>query len=93
MNGNVLSSPPMEISFQTIGRIVTRIVVDTVRVGNDQYVTILYAGTHDGQVLKLVQKRKGDKFVLLTIWSLEELNQDKSPIRNMILAQVKYLKY
>ena len=35
-------------------------------------VTLVYAGTQDGQILKLVQKKKGEKLMLLTSWILEE---------------------
>jgi hypothetical protein len=50
--------------------------------------TLVYAGTQDGQILKLVQKKKGEKFILLTSWILDENNNEKSPVRNMVLAQV-----
>ena len=88
MNGNVYSSPPMEIAFQVINKIITRLVTETVRVSNDQYVTVVYAGTQDGHVLKLVQKKKEDKFLHLTSWILEETIQDKSAVRNLVLAPV-----
>ena len=78
----------MEIAFQTSHRILTRLVTDSVPLTADQQATVLYAGTQDGQVLKLVQKKKGEKFVLLTSWQLDENNLEKSPVRNLVLAQV-----
>ncbi len=86
MNGNVYSSPPMEIAFQMSNTIITRLVTDY---NNDNQMTLVYAGTQDGQILKLVQKKKGEKFILLTSWILDENNNEKSPVRNMVLAQVK----
>jgi hypothetical protein len=85
MNGNVYSSPPMEIAFQMSNTIITRLVTDY---NNDNQMTLVYAGTQDGQILKLVQKKKGEKFILLTSWILDENNNEKSPVRNMVLAQV-----
>jgi len=85
MNGNIYSSPPMEIAFQLSNVIITRLVTDY---NNDNQVTLIYAGTQDGQVLKLVQKKKGEKFLLLTSWILEENMNEKSPVRNMVFAQV-----
>jgi hypothetical protein len=88
MNGNIYSSPPMEIGFQMSNIIITRLVTDYVNYNNDNQVVLIYAGTHDGQVLKLIQKKKGEKFILLTSWILEENTNEKLPVRNMILAQV-----
>ncbi len=85
MNGNVYSSPPMEIAFQMSNTIITRLVTDY---NNDNQMTVIYAGTQDGQVLKLAQKKKGEKFILLTSWILDDNNNEKSPVRNMVLAQV-----
>lgn len=85
MNGNVYSSPPMEIAFQISDTIITRLVTDY---NADNQITLAYVGTQDGQILKLVQKKKGEKFLLLTSWILEENSNEKSPIRNMILAPV-----
>lgn len=88
MNGNIYSSPPLEIGFQISNTIITRLVADSITYNNDNQITLLYAGTQDGQVLKLLQKKKGDKFTLLTAWILDENTNEKSPVRNMILAQV-----
>jgi hypothetical protein len=85
MNGNIYSSPPMEIAFQIFNTMITRLVTDY---NNDNQMILIYAGTQDGQVLKLVQKKKGEKYLLLTSWILDENNNEKSPVRNMILAQV-----
>jgi hypothetical protein len=84
MNGNIYSSPPMEIAFQIFNTMITRLVTDY---NNDNQMILIYAGTQDGQVLKLVQKKKGEKYLLLTSWILDENNNEKSPVRNMILAQ------
>ena len=92
MNGNVYSSPPMEIDFQMSNTIITRLVTDYINYNNDNQVTLIYAGTQDGQVLKLVQKKKGEKFLLLTSWILDENNNEKTPVRNMVLAQVNLNK-
>jgi hypothetical protein len=88
MNGNIYSSPPMEIGFQISNTILTRLVTDSINFNNDNQATLVYAGTQDGQVLKLVQKKKGEKFVLLTSWMLEENTNEKLPVRNMVLARV-----
>jgi hypothetical protein len=88
MNGNIYSSPPMEIAFQTSNLFITRLVTDSINSNNDNEITLIYAGTQDGQVLKLVQKKKGEKFILLTSWILDENINEKSPVRNMVLAQV-----
>ena len=88
MNGNVYSSPPMEIAFQMSDTIITRLVTDY---NKDNQMTLIYAGTQDGQILKLAQKKKGEKFVLLTSWMLDENQTEKSPVRNMVLAQVKQI--
>lgn len=85
MNGNVYSSPPMEIAFQISNTIITRLVTDY---NADNQMTLVYVGTQDGQVLKLVQKKKGEKFLLLTSWIVDENPNEKSPIRNLILASV-----
>lgn len=85
MNGNIYSSPPMEIGFQMSNIIITRLATDYI---NDNQVTLIYAGTQDGQILKLVQKKKGEKFLLLTSWILEENKNEKSPVRNIVLAHV-----
>jgi hypothetical protein len=89
MNGNIYSSPPMEIAFQMSNIIITRLVTDY---NNDNQVTLVYAGTQDGQVLKLVQKKKGEKFLLLTSWILDDSNNEKSPVRNLVLAQVNSIE-
>jgi hypothetical protein len=88
MSGNIYSSPPMEIGFQISNTILTRLVTDSINFNNDNQATLVYAGTQDGQVLKLVQKKKGEKFVLLTSWMLEENTNEKLPVRNMVLARV-----
>jgi hypothetical protein len=75
----------MEIAFQIFNTMITRLVTDY---NNDNQMILIYAGTQDGQVLKLVQKKKGEKYLLLTSWILDENNNEKSPVRNMILAQV-----
>jgi len=85
MNGNIYSSPPMEIAFQISNIIITRLITDY---NNDNQVILIYAGTQDGQILKLTQKKKGDQFILLTSWILEENNNEKSPVRNLVLAHV-----
>jgi hypothetical protein len=85
MNGNIYSSPPMEITFQISNIIITRLITDY---NNDNQVILIYVGTQDGQVLKLTQKKKGDKFILLTSWILEENTNEKSPVRNLVLAHV-----
>lgn len=90
MNGNVYSSPPMEIAFQLSDTIVTRLVTDY---NSENQMTLAYVGTHDGQVLKLVQKKKGEKFLLLTSWIVDENSNEKSPIRNMILASVRHQSF
>ncbi|CAF1214938.1 unnamed protein product [Adineta ricciae] len=87
MNGNIFSSPPMEIAFQTSDTIITRLVTDSINPNTDYPMTLIYAGTQDGQVLKLVQRKAGEKFILLTSWILDENINDKSPVRNMVLAQ------
>jgi hypothetical protein len=89
MNGNVVSMPPMEIAFQTTNKIITRLVTESIRSGNEQQTSIVYAGTHDGHVLKLVQRKRGEKFLLLTSWILHETDHDPSPVRNILLAQVR----
>ncbi len=78
----------MEIAFQTSNLFITRLVTDSINSNNDNEITLIYAGTQDGQVLKLVQKKKGEKFILLTSWILDENINEKSPVRNMVLAQV-----
>jgi hypothetical protein len=78
----------MEIAFQTSNLFITRLVTDSINYNNDNEITLVYAGTQDGQVLKLVQKKKGEKFILLTSWILDENINEKSPVRNMVLAQV-----
>jgi hypothetical protein len=85
MNGNIYSSPPMEIAFQISNLIITRLITDY---NNDNQGTLIYVGTQDGQILKLIQKKKGEKFLLLTSWILDEINNEKSPVRNMVFAQV-----
>ncbi len=85
MNGNIYSSPPMEIGFQISNLIITRLITDY---NNDNQGTLIYVGTQDGQILKLVQKKKGEKFLLLTSWILDEINNEKSPVRNIVFAQV-----
>jgi len=85
MNGNIYSLPPMEIGFQISNQIITRLITDY---NNDNQGTLIYVGTQDGQILKLVQKKKGEKFLLLTSWILDEINNEKSPVRNMVFAQV-----
>ncbi len=79
----------MEIAFQMSNIIITRLVTDY---NNDNQVTLVYAGTQDGQVLKLVQKKKGEKFLLLTSWILDDSNNEKSPVRNLVLAQVNSIE-
>ena len=69
--------------------IITRLVTDYINYNNDNQVTLIYAGTQDGQILKLVQMKKGEKLTLLTSWILDESNREKFSIQNMILAQVK----
>ncbi len=75
----------MEITFQISNIIITRLITDY---NNDNQVILIYVGTQDGQVLKLTQKKKGDKFILLTSWILEENTNEKSPVRNLVLAHV-----
>lgn len=78
----------MEIAFQISNTIITRLVTDY---NADNQMTLAYVGTQDGQVLKLVQKKKGEKFLLLTSWLLEENSNEKSPIRNLVLASVNQI--
>lgn len=85
MNGNIYSSPPMEIAYQMSYTIITRLVADY---NSENQVTLIYAGTQNGQVLKLVQKKKGEKFTLVTSWILDENNIESSPVRNMLLSPV-----
>lgn len=85
MNGNVFSSPPMEVVYQLSNTIVTRLVTET---NQESQMTIVYAATQDGQILKLVQRKKGEKYRLLTSWVLEENQNDQSAIRNMVYASV-----
>ena len=68
---------------------ITRLYTDSIQSTNDHRMTLIYAGTQDGQVLKLVQKKKGDRFILLTSWILEENGNERSPVRNLVLAQVR----
>lgn len=88
MNGNIHPSSSLKIAFQTSNSVITRLVADNINTNNDNQITLLYVGTQDGQVLKLVQRKKGEKFILLTSWILEENDNEKSPVRNMVLAQV-----
>jgi hypothetical protein len=44
MNGNIYSSPPMEIGFQISNIIITRLITDY---NNDNQVTLIYVGTQD----------------------------------------------
>ena len=78
----------MEIAFQTSDTIITRLVTDLINPNTDYPMTLIYAGTQNGQVLKLVQRKAGEKFILLTSWILDENINEKSPVRNMVLAQV-----
>lgn len=78
----------MEIAFQTSDTIITRLVTDSINSNTDYPMTLIYAGTQDGQVLKLLQRKAGEKFILLTSWILDENTNEKSPVRNMVLAQV-----
>ena len=89
MNGIVYSSSSMKINFQITNKIITHLVTDYIHYNNDNQVTLIYAGTQDGQILKLVQKNEGEEFILLTSWILDENLNEQASVRNMILAQVK----
>lgn len=85
MNGNVFSSPPMEITYQISNTIITRLVTET---NQENQITIVYAATQNGQILKLVQRKKGEKYRLLTTWILDENQNDQLAIRDMVYASV-----
>ena len=79
----------MEIAFQLPNRVITRFLSESIRSNNDERSTIVYAGTQDGQILKLVQKKKGEKFRLIAAWNLEENENEKFAVRNLVFAQVR----
>ena len=89
MNEIVYSSSPMKINFQITNKIITCLVTDSIHYNNDNQVKLIYVGTQDGQILKLVQKHEQEEFILLASWILDENLNEQSSVRNMVFAQVK----
>ncbi|CAF1576746.1 unnamed protein product, partial [Didymodactylos carnosus] len=88
MHGNIYSRPPFQIVFQTFNMNITKLVSDYISIttGNDagEQLTLLYVGTSDGKILKLLQKKKTEKYRWLSTWLIDD---KKTPIRDMIIAE------